>query len=120
MDRQDHNTKEQGLLDDKDTYRLLSKDTTKEQGLLDDKDTYRPLSKDPTAKLKIQLINICKNCKAQGQINQVTIKRLYATSAIPPILWLIKSQQARNPRRPIVSSRGSVMYGVAKEMANIL
>ena len=48
MDRQDHNTKAQDLLDDKDTY--------------------RPLSKDPTAKLKSQL-NILKNCKAQEQIN---------------------------------------------------
>ena len=47
---------------------------TKPQGLLDNKDTYRPLSKDPTAKYKSQLLNILKNCKAQEQIIQDTYK----------------------------------------------
>ena len=37
---------------------------SKAQGLLDNMDTYRPLCKDPIPKLKIQLINILKNCKA--------------------------------------------------------
>ena len=56
---------------------------TKAQGLLDDKDIYRPIPKDPTAKLKSQLINILKNCKTQGQINQDPYKRLYPICAIP-------------------------------------
>ena len=48
--------------------------------LLDDKDTYRPLTKDPTPKHKSQLVNLLKSCKTWGQINQHTYKNF-----IPPV-----------------------------------
>ena len=69
---------------------------TKAQCLLDDKDTYRPLSKDPTAKLKSWLINILKNCKAQGQINQATYKRLYPTCDTPLIFMAYRKSTSQD------------------------
>ena len=56
---------------------------TKAQGLLYDKDTYRSLCKDLSAKCKSKLTNILTNCKAQGQISKTTYKRLYLTCVIP-------------------------------------
>ena len=77
MDRQDYNTKAQSLLDDKDTY--------------------RPLPEDPTAKLKSQLINILKNCQAQGQGNKATYKRLLPHLCHPiQVLWCTQNPQAKH------------------------
>ena len=46
---------------------------------------------------------------------------MYPTGACSPILYgLPKIHKKNNPLRPIVSSRGSVTYGVAKELAKIL
>ena len=89
--------------------------------LLDDKDTYKSILKDPTPKYKSQLINLLKSCKTQGQITQDTCKKTLLHLYInPQILWLTLNPQNRYPLRPIVSSRDSIMYGVAKEIANIL
>ena len=46
---------------------------------------------------------------------------MYPTSCVPPKLYgLPKIHQLDTPLRPIVSSCGSVTYGVAKELAKIL
>ena len=45
---------------------------------------------------------------------------MYPTGCIPQVLWPSQDQQANTPLRPIVSSCGSVTYGVAKELAKIL
>ena len=92
---------------------------TKVQGLLDFKDTYWPLPKDHTPIPKSPLINILKNC--QGQVNQATYKRLYPTCAIPfKCYGLPKIHKPGSPLRPIVSSRGSITYKVAKGLVSIL
>ena len=72
---------------------------TEAQSLLDDKDTYRPLSKDPTAKLKRQLINILKTKKPRDKSTRILTKNFIllvpshpssmpcpkATSQAPPL-----------------------------------
>ena len=55
----------------------------KAKELLGDQHTYRPISKDPTSKLNNELIQIFKDCKSYGQVNQATYKRLYPTCTIP-------------------------------------
>ena len=46
---------------------------------------------------------------------------MYPTSCIPPkFLGLPKIHKTSNPLRPIVSSRGSVTYGVAKVISKVL
>ena len=46
---------------------------------------------------------------------------MYPTGASSPKLYgFPKIHKKNNPLRPIVSSRGSVTYGVAKELARVL
>ena len=45
---------------------------------------------------------------------------MYPTAVSPQVLWPPQDPQTRYPLRPIVSSCGSVTYGVAKELAKIL
>ena len=88
--------------------------------LLDDNNTYRPLKMDPTNRLKNRLINILRSLKTEGRLEDHTYK-MYPTGASSPKLYgLPKIQKKIIPLRPIVSSQGSVTYGVAKELARIL
>ena len=45
---------------------------------------------------------------------------MYPTGYTPKVLWLAQNPQNRNPLRPIVLSRGSVTYGVAKVLNKIV
>ena len=57
----------------------------------------------------------------QGQVIQVAYKGLYPTCTIPAKFYgLPNIHKLVIPLRHIVSSRGSITYGVAKELANIL
>ena len=48
-------------------------------------------------------------------------KAMYPTSCVPPKFYgLPKIHKTGNPLRPVVSSRGSVMYGVAKVISKVL
>ena len=76
----------------------------KAQALLQDTNTYKVLPKDPTPQLKNKLITLLKNIHQTGGLNTHKYKQLYPTSAL----------------RPIVSSRGSITYGVAKELSHII
>ena len=54
-------------------------------------------------------------------MNEDTYRKMYPTGAgIPKFYGLPKIHKAGVPLRPIVSSRGSVAYGTAKELARIL
>ena len=92
----------------------------KAQDLLVQWATYRPIVADPTNKHKKQLINALQTIKAEGGIGNKTYKRLYPTGRGPPNSKGYQKSTKRTPFRPIVSSRGAVTYGVAKELANIL
>ena len=59
--------------------------------------------------------------KAEGRLEEHTYKKMYPTGASSPKLYGLPKIHKKNiPLRPIVSSQGSVTYGVAKELARIL
>ena len=89
--------------------------------LLEDTSTYRPLNMDPTNKQKSKLLNILRRIKTESGIEDTAYRKMYLTGASSPKLYgLPKIHKKNNLLRPIVSSRGSVAYGVAKEVARIL
>ena len=84
-------------------------------------DTYKVITKDPTNTIKNKLINILKNIKTKSGLGTNTYKSMYPTGCVPPKFYgLPKIHKPDTPLRPIVSSCGSVTYGVAKELAKIL
>ena len=83
--------------------------------------TYRSVAKDPTSSIKNKLINILKRVKHQTGLDSNTYKSMYPTGCVPPKFYCLpKIHKPDTPLRPIVSSCGSVTYGVAKELAKIL
>ena len=93
----------------------------KAKTLLEDQQTYRMLKSDPTNRMKTKLINLLKKIKSEGGINEIQYKKMYPTGAVPPNFYGLPKVHKRGiPLRPIVSSRGSISYEVAKELARIL
>ena len=85
------------------------------------KPTYKKIPEDPTDRQKTKLINLLKNIKAEGGINEETYKRLYPTGAgSPNVYGLLNIHKPGITLRPIVSSRGTVTPSTAKELAKIL
>ena len=83
--------------------------------------TYKVITKDPTNTIKNKLINILKGIKTKTGLGINTYKSMYPTGCVPPKFYgLPKIHKPETPLRPIVSSCGSVTYGVAKELAKIL
>ena len=100
MDRQDYINKAKNLLN---------------------QNTYRSIPRDPTNSIKNKLISILKRVKNQTGLDSNTYKSMYPTGCVPPKFYgLPKVHKPDTPLRPIVSSCGSVTYGVAKELATIL
>ena len=93
----------------------------KAKALLEDQGTYKALKTDPTGRLKSKMINLLKKIKLEGGIDDILYKKLYPTGAVTPKFYgLPKIHKDGIPLRPIVSSRGSISYEVAKELARIL
>ena len=83
--------------------------------------THKVISKDPTNTIKNKLINILKGIKTKTGLGINTYKSMYPTGCVPPKFYALpKIHKPDTPLRPIVSSCGSVTYGVAKELAKIL
>ena len=83
--------------------------------------TYKVISKDPTNIIKNKLINILKNIKTKSGLGTNIYKSMYPTGCVPPKFYgLPRIHKPDTPLMPIVSSCGSVTYGVAKELAKIL
>ena len=83
--------------------------------------TYRSIPRDPTNSIKNKLISILKRVKNQTGWDSNTYKSMYPTGYVPPKFYgLPKIHKPHTPLRPIVSSCGSVTYGVAQELAKIL
>ena len=75
----------------------------------------------PTNKQKSKLITILRRIKAESRLEDTIYKRMYPTGASSPKLYrLPKLHKENKTLRSIVSSRGSVTYGVVKELARIL
>ena len=67
------------------------------------------------------MINLLKKIKSEGGIDDILYRKLYPTGAVTPKFYgLPKIHKDGIPLRPIVSSRGSISYEVAKELARIL
>ena len=93
----------------------------KAKELLEDTNTYRTIQSDPTSRLKNKLVNILRKIKADTGIQENTYKEMYPTGVSPPKFYGLPKIHKKNiPLRPIVSSIGSVSYGVAKELARII
>ena len=83
--------------------------------------TYKTITKDLTNTIKNKLINILKTIKTKSGLGTNIYKSMYPTGCVPPKFYgLPKIHKPDTPLRPIVSSCGSVTYGVAKELAKIL
>ena len=100
MDQQDYNNKAQALLQDTNTYKVLPKDPTPNS-----KTNSSPYSKVS----KKQEASVPKN--TNNYILPVQSPKFYG---------LLKLHKTGTPIRPIVSSRGSITYGVAKELSHII
>ena len=94
--------------------------TNKAQALLQDTNTYKVLTKDPTSQLK--------NTHLPSQRHQTNrrpyhpqIQTAISHKCSPPKFYgLPKIHKTGTPLRPIVSSRGSITYGIAKELSHII
>ena len=94
--------------------------TDKAHLLLSNTNTYKPISKDPMNKLKNKLDQILRDIKNQGGLSDYNYKKVYPTSVIAPKFYGLPKIHKLAPHRPIVSCRGSITYGVAKKLANII
>ena len=95
--------------------------TNKAQTLLQDTNTYKVLPKDPTSQLKNKLISLLKDIKQTGGLSTNKYKTVIPHQCSPPKFYgLPKIHKTGTPLRPIVSSEGSITYGVAKELAYII
>ena len=95
--------------------------TNKAKSLLQDTNTYKVLPMDPTSQLKNKFISLLKDIKQTGGLSTYKCKQLYPTCAVSPkFCGLPKLHKVGTPLRPIVSSRGSITYDVAKELAYII
>ena len=93
----------------------------KAQQLLQDPNTYQTIPTDPTTKLKSRLITKLEKIKLDTRMDDTTYRRMYPNGAvIPKFYGLPKVHKENTPLKPIVSSIGSVSYGVAKEIARII
>ena len=93
----------------------------KAKELLNDTNTYRTIQSDPANKLKNKIINILKKIKVDTGLQGNIYRIMYPTGASSPkFYWLPKIHKKIVSLRPIVSSIGSVTYGVAKELAKII
>ena len=93
----------------------------KAKEILEDTNTYRVIHTDPTSRLKNKLINILRRTKAAIGMQDNIYKKMYPTGVSPPKFYGLPKIHKKNiPLRPIVSSIGSVAYGVAKVLADII
>ena len=100
MDRQDYINKANSLLN---------------------QNTYRSIPRDPTITIKNKLISILKRVKNQTGLDSNIYKSMYPTGCVPPRFYsLPKIHKPDTPLRPVVSSCGSITYGVAMELVKIL
>ena len=82
---------------------------------------YKEIPKDPTNKIKAQLITKLRRIKKDSNLDEGTYKAMYHTGCVLPKFYgLPKIHKTGNPLRLIVSSRGSVTYGVSKVLSKVL
>ena len=89
--------------------------------LLEDGSTYQHLTKDPTSRFTTKLTKQLQGLRKDGELSLDQYRKLYPSAAdIPKFYGLPKVHKADVPLRPIVASRGSLMYETARFIADIL
>ena len=79
------------------------------------------IDRDPTNKLNAKLITLLRKIKRETGLEDNIYKYMYPMGCTSPKFYgLPKIHQTNTPLRPIVSTRGSVSYGVTKVLAKIL
>ena len=92
----------------------------KVEGLLT-QPAYKTITTDPTNKLKAKLIQKLNRIKRETNMGDSMYKTMYLTSCTAPKFYgLPEIHKTGTLLRPIVSSRGYVIYGVAKIIAKVL
>ena len=82
---------------------------------------YRAIDREPTNQIKAKLINKLRKIRKDTNMDEGTYKTMYPTGCILPKFYgLPKIHKTGIPLRPIISSRGSVTYGVAKVLTRVL
>ena len=82
---------------------------------------YRTIDIDPTNKLKARLIQTLRRIKRDTNMGEGMYRTMYPTGCTASKFYgLPKIHKTGTPLRPIVSSRSSVTYGVAKVLAKVL
>ena len=82
---------------------------------------YKELPKDPPNKIKAQLITKLRRIKKDRKLDEGMYKTIYPTGCVLHKFYgLPKIHKTGNPLRPIVSSRSSVTYGVAKVLIKVI
>ena len=95
--------------------------TNKAQILLQDTNTYKVLPKDPTNQLKNKLISPSQGHQTNRRPQHPQVQTVIPHQCSPPKFYgLPKIHKTGTPLRPIVSSRESITYGVAKELVHII
>ena len=80
---------------------------------------YRTISTDPTNNLKVQLIQKLRRSKRETNRDEGMYRSMYTTSCTTQSFMGCLNPQNRYPLRPIVCSRGSVTYWVAKIIVRV-
>ena len=82
---------------------------------------YRSIDKDPTNRLKAKIIILLRQLKRDAWLEEHIYKYMQSTGyRFPTFCGLSTIHKPNTPLRPIVSSRDSVTYGVAKVLTKIL
>ena len=82
---------------------------------------YKEIPKDPTNRIKGQLITKRRRIKKASKLDEGTYRTIYPTGCVLPKFYgLPQIHKTGTPLRPIVSSRGSVTYGVAKVLSKVI
>ena len=82
---------------------------------------YRTITTDPTNQLNAQLAQKLRRIKRETNMDEGLYRTIYPISCAAPMFYgLPKIHKTGTSLRPIVSSRGSVTYGVAKVIAKVL
>ena len=83
---------------------------------------YKEIPKDPTNEIKTQLITKLGIIKKDRNLDEGMYKAMYPTGCVLQLSFMgyQKFIKQATPIRPIVSSRGSVTYGVAKVLSKAI
>ena len=93
----------------------------KMETLLNDRNTYELVSKAPFRRIERDLNAMLLSLKKQQKIDEPTYRKLHSTDGTPPaIRGSIKHHKEGNPLRPIVTCIGSALYNTSKFLTDII